>query len=181
MHALIVGGRKSGKSTLIARVLRALNLPAYGFESKKEDHLADSENGSPIYIYKAGQAHTQAPENLVGYCKNKRFAPRIEGFNAFAPHLQQIPDGHMIVLDEIGFMETEAEDFCAAILHLLDGDRPIIAAVKHKDMPYPQQVRQHANCRCFYITEENRDALFEEVLHFISQQLATCNEKEQHA
>ena len=172
MHALIVGGRKSGKSTLIARVLEALELPAYGYESKKEDSLADPDQGSPIYMYKFGQPRTHSDENLLGYCKDKHFSSLVEGFNRFAPYLQSIPAGHMAVLDEIGFMETEAKDFCAAILRLLDSDVPLIAAVKHNDMPFPNQVKQHPNCRCFYITEENRDALFEEVLTFIKQDLA---------
>ena len=50
MHALIVGERGIGKSTLIRRVLKELNRPLFGFETKKEDALADEVKGSPVYI-----------------------------------------------------------------------------------------------------------------------------------
>ena len=53
MHTLIVGERRVGKSTLIGRVLNALDRPVYGFETKKEDSLADELRGSPVYIYDA--------------------------------------------------------------------------------------------------------------------------------
>ena len=39
MHALIVGDRGVGKSTLIRRVLAELNRPLFGYETKKEEQL----------------------------------------------------------------------------------------------------------------------------------------------
>ena len=57
MHALIVGDRGVGKSTLIRRVLKELNRPLFGFETKKEEQLEDPLRGCPIYIYDAGKPH----------------------------------------------------------------------------------------------------------------------------
>lgn len=171
MHALIVGARQVGKSTMIRRVLREINRPVFGFETRKEDELADAERGSPIYIYPAGQAHVQTADNLVGYCKDKRPEVCREAFDRFAPSLKNPPPHSMVVLDEIGFMESESEPFCTQILALLEGDVPVIAAVKHNSTPFLDQVKQHPNCRCFQITEENRDALFEQVLAFVRSQL----------
>ena len=37
MHALIVGDRGVGKSTLIQRVLAELNRPLFGYETKKRN------------------------------------------------------------------------------------------------------------------------------------------------
>lgn len=168
MHTLIVGERGVGKSTLIGRVLRALNRPVCGFETKKEDSLADELRGSPIYIYDAWQARVRTAENLVGYCKNHHFDAATEAFDRFAPKLRKpAPRGGIVLLDELGFMESRAEAFCAAVLALLEGDAPVIAAVKDKDMPFLQAVRTHPNAKCFYITKENRDALFPEVLDFV--------------
>ena len=39
MHALIVGPRRVGKSTLIRKVIEALDCPVTGFETKKESNL----------------------------------------------------------------------------------------------------------------------------------------------
>ena len=43
--------------------------------------------------------------------------------------------------------------------------------MKHNDLPFLERVRGHEHCRCFRITEENRDALFPEVLAFLRAQL----------
>ena len=163
-HILIVGARHVGKSTLIRRVLDEIDKPIFGFETKKEDWLADEENGSPVYIYGAGEAHVQRADNLVGYCKERRFQTNTETFNRFALRLANPPKGSIILLDEIGFMESSSEAFCQAIMNLLDGDIPVIAAVKHNSTPFLDAVKAHPNARCFAITEENRDGLFSEVL-----------------
>lgn len=178
MHTLIVGERGVGKSTLIRRVLAELECPVVGFETKKETSLATEEKGSPVYIYDAGRPHTHTEENLLGWCKNKRFDSRVEVFDRYAPKLRApIPAGSIVLLDELGFMESQAEEFCAAVMELLDGDVPVIAAVKYKDTPFLQAVRSHPKAKCFWIDKENRDALYEEVLPFAKQQIEENKEK----
>lgn len=172
MHTLIVGERGVGKSTLIGRVLRALDRPVCGFETKKEDSLADELRGSPVYIYDAWQERVQTAENLVGYCKNHRFDATPEAFDRFAPKLRKpAPSGGIVLLDELGFMESQAEAFCAAVLELLNGDVPVIAAVKNKDTPFLETVRAHPKAKCFYITRENRDALYAQVLGYVRDKI----------
>ncbi len=174
MHTLIVGERRVGKSTLIGRILDAIDRPVVGFETKKEDSLADELQGSPIYIYDPRQKRVQTPENLVGYCKNHHFKAATEVFDRFAVKLRQpVPTGGIILLDELGFMESQAEEFCSAVLKLLDGDIPVIAAVKDKDTPFLEMVRNHPKAKCFYITKENRDTLLMQVLDFVRIQLDT--------
>lgn len=172
MHALIVGERGVGKSTLIRRVLQELNRPLFGFETVKEDALADEINGSPVYIYDAGSKHVQKDDNLVGYCRYHHSTTDISGFDRYSARLLfPHPEECVIEMDEIGFMESKSAAFCSAIMTLLDGKNPAIAAVKDKDTPFLAAVRSHPNAHCFYITPENRDALFFEVLEFMKTQL----------
>ena len=171
MHALIVGARGVGKSTLIRRVLSELNRPVFGFETKKEDSLAEELRGSPVYIYDAGKERVRTEANLVGYCRNKCFGSMKSAFDSYAPKLRrEIPDGSVVLLDELGFMESLSEEFCSSVMALLDGDVPVIAAVKDKNTDFLCAVRAHPNCRCFCITEENREELFAEVLEFLRSQ-----------
>ena len=92
-HALIVGARGVGKSTLIRRVLRELNIPYFGYETKKEKHLTDPIHGDPIYIYPAGAEHVQRPDNLLGYCKQQRPEVHAAAFDRHAPALTRVPEG----------------------------------------------------------------------------------------
>lgn len=172
MHALIVGDRGVGKSTLISRVLKELNCPVFGFETKKEEQLEDPLRGCPIYIYDAGKPHTRTPDNLIGYHKEQNPAEMTAAFDRYAPKLMApVPENTVVELDEVGFLEAKSEAFCQAVLHLLEGSRPVIAAVKNKEIPFLQAIREHPNARCFSITAENRDVLYEEVLEFMKQQL----------
>ena len=172
MHALIVGDRGVGKSTLIRRVLQQLNCPVFGFETKKEEQPEDPIRGCPIYIYDAGKAHFQTPENLIGYHKERDIPAITAAFDRYAPRLMgSIVENAVVELDEIGFLEAKSDAFCQAVLHLLEGKNPVIAAVKSREHPFLDAVRNHPNARCFYITAENRDALYEEVLAFMKQQL----------
>ena len=172
MHALIVGANGTGKTTLIRGILQALQRPVSGFETVKEDAFADDIHGSPIYIYEAGKRHRQSPDYLVGYCRDRKASPICGGFDRFARQfrLPENPDC-VIVMDEIGFLESQSPLFCDLIVSMLDGSRPVIAAVRDKDRPFLNTVRSHPNARCFVLTPENREALFLEVLEFMQAQL----------
>ena len=172
MHALIVGDRGVGKSTLIRRVLQELNRPVFGFETKKEEQLEDPVRGCPIYIYDAGRSRCRTPENRIGYHRERDIPAITAAFDRYAPKLlEPVPENAVVELDEIGFLEAKSDAFCQAVLHLLEGKNPVIAAVKNREHPFLDAVRNHPNARCFYITAENRDALYEEVLAFMKQQL----------
>mgnify|MGYP002517745398 CR=1 FL=1 len=172
MHALIVGDRGVGKSTLIRRCLKELNRPLFGFETKKEEQLEDPLRGCPIYIYDAGKPHFRTQENLIGYHKERDIPAITAAFDRYAPSLMEpVAENTVVELDEIGFLEANAENFCQAVLHLLEGKNPVIAAVKNREHPFLEAVRSHPNARCFFITPENRDTLFEEVLEFMKQQM----------
>lgn len=171
-HALIVGARGIGKSTLIQRVLKDLGQPVTGFLTKKEIHLADEQSGRPVYIYDPGMPHSQTSDNLVGISYAHGFRIMKGAFDRYASKLlEPVPEGYVVVMDELGFLEAEEKRFCAAVLSLLDGNIPVIAAVKNKNVPFLESVRSHPKCRCFYITEENRDALYQEVLGFMKDQI----------
>ena len=172
MHTLIVGDRGVGKSTLIRRILKELNRPVFGFETKKEEQLEDPLRGCPIYIYDAGKPHFRMPENLIGYHKEQDIPAITAAFDRYAPKLLEVvPADAIVELDEIGFLEAKSDAFCQAVLHLLEGKNPLIAAVKNREHPFLDAVRTHPNARCFYIRTENRDTLYEEVLAFLKQQL----------
>ena len=121
MHALIVGDRGVGKSTLIRRVLKELGCPVFGYETKKEAQLEDPVRGCPIYIYDAGEAHCQTPENLIGYHREQNTAAITAAFDRYAfKLLKPVPEGCVVELDEIGFLEAGAQVFCQAVMQLLE-------------------------------------------------------------
>lgn len=146
---------QSWKSTLIRKVIETLNCSVAGFETKKESKMEDETLGSPIYIHTIGAPWHYSEENLLGYCKNQKTQRISDAFNRYADKLlQPVPEGTILCFDEIGFMESKEKAFCDAVLERLDGDIPILAAVKDKEIPFLNQVRNHPNCKCFLLQKK---------------------------
>ena len=134
-HILICGEVGVGKSTLIQRLLAQNTLPLYGFITKKLD---PDENGfHPIYIHPAGARERRFDEeNLIGTCDRRIHNINLDVFNTLGVTYLQAKPGGIILMDELGFMEAKAEAFTRAVMKALDGDVPVVAAVKARfDIP----------------------------------------------
>ena len=166
-HILISGDRGVGKSTLIERLLAHCPRPRYGFVTRMEPAGADGFR--PIYIHPAGQrlaerVYTQ--DNCIGACDSRTHRPRVEVFDSLGVrYLRAARPGGILVMDELGFFEAQAESFTDAVLAALAGDIPVIAAVKSRtDIPFLNAVRAAPLAEVLYITPSNRDELFERLL-----------------
>lgn len=169
-HVLLIGPAGCGRSSMIERLTDVLGRPVAGYITKKEEGLYSPEYGNPIYIYAQGEERVQSQQNLLGYCKHHRFKTIEGAFDRHADRLMKpVSHEHLIVFDEIGFMESDEHAFCDAILARLDGEIPVIAAVKDKDFPFLQKVKTHPKCQCFYPNSENWERCFEAALAILSE------------
>ena len=160
-HILIVGRNGVGKSTLIRALLSAITAPIDGVITKKE---APGPDGfCPVYIHRYGKQRCYSPENLIGKCREGKSVAFPEAFERFAEATVFPPDS-VIVLDELGFLESNSPVFTGAVLRLLDDAPFVIAAVRDKQTAFLDAVRAHPRAGCHPITEENRDALTERLL-----------------
>ncbi len=173
VHTLIIFSHGCGAGALAQELLAELGRPVCGFITKKEDSLAEAENGSPIFIREPGKPWLYTEDALVGYCKNHQFRTIPGAFDRFAPRLMApVTEGSVFLLDTLGFMESQETAFCHAVLRLLDGEVPVLACMKDKDFPFLNAVRNHPKCRCFHLTRDNREALFCEILTHMRKQLS---------
>ena len=163
-HILIVGRNGVGKSTLIRALLEALALPVYGVITKKEP--ARGDGFCPVYIHLYGSRRTYSDQNRIGLCREGGSVSFPDVFDRFSERMAFPQDG-VIVFDELGFMESGAERFTSSVLHTLDAAPFCICAVRDRDTAFLNAVRSHPRARVFHITEENRDALREELLAFV--------------
>lgn len=170
MHILLCGEHQVGKSTLIRRLLQENRLPVYGFMTRMER----TEPPYPVYIHPAGEPmenRVYGRENLVGTCDSRCRELHPEVFNGLGTRLiREARPGGILVMDELGFMEAGAEAFTRAVLEALEGDIPVIAAVKHRfDVPFLNAVRAMPKAKRYTVTPESREALYEELLPLLRQ------------
>ena len=172
-HILLCGPIGVGKSTLIRRLLTEAQMDPGGFFTKKE--TASGEERSPVYLYPAGvpvESRTRGIENLVGVCDDcgcREMHPEV--FDSLGVACLQSSVGRdVVVMDELGFMESTAPEFCRAVLKALDGDTPVLAAVKDRaGIAFLQQVRAHPKGEVIHITPDNREELFCKLLPIVRE------------
>lgn len=172
-HILICGAKGVGKSTLIRRLCMDANAPIYGYCTKMLS-TADADGLFPIYIHPAWQAEAErayGSANLIGRCDGRMHDVHTNVFdNLGANYIAAAKPGGYIIMDELGFMEKDAEKFKRAVFNALDGNIPIIAAVKARyDVDFLNRIRAHEKAQLYTITPENRDALYAELLGIITR------------
>lgn len=169
MHTLIVGSHKMDRRAFLKRLLAAANveLPIYGYRTTMLE--PDIEGTAEIHIHSAFGAFSFSKENLVGLCKDRKATAFPEVFESHAFLIENVPQDVIILLDEIGPMEEDAPRFKTAVLRLLDGDAPVLAAVRDNDTAYLRAVRSHPKVRCFVMGIDD-EKLFAEALAFFTTQ-----------
>ena len=173
MHTLIVGSSDTNRAAFIDRLLAALEPrpKLYGYRSVKEAPGADGR--CPIYIYPVDGPRLRHADNLLGWCKDRQAQAYPEAFDRYAVLIEAAkPDG-LLVMDEIGPMESRSTFFRSAVLSALDGDVPILATVRDNNTAFLNEVRSVDKARCFYLTGDNADTLLYEVVVFLKEQLVT--------
>ena len=172
-HILICGEKGVGKSTLIRRLVKETQLTVGGFCTKMDENAEEIMH--PIYIYPAAVPMDQrqrGTENLVGRCGNfgrqKEIYPEVFDILGTA-YLQSAQPCHVILMDELGFMESDAQVFRREVLQTLDGDTPVLAAVKDRmDVEFLRQVCAHPRAEVVHIDPENREELYRTLLPVVS-------------
>lgn len=160
-HILITGNVGVGKSTLIRKLLSHTEKPVYGFITLKM-----CEPGSdtwPFYMFPAAQPEEERQytrENLLGI-RGAVKEPHPEVFDTLGVHLiREAGKDGVILMDELGFMESDALKFQKAVLDALQGDIPVIVSLKNKPgVEFLEAVRALPTTVLYTVTRENRDEL----------------------
>lgn len=151
-HLFFTGPVGAGKSTALARLLAGTGWRCGGLRTVWQ---ADE-----LHLLPYGAAVTACtPENRVarrtGHCCQADPA----AFDRLGPMLLQSADVDCMVLDELGFLESNSPAFQAAVLALLRGDVPVLGVIKPRSSPFLDAVRACPGVAVAEVTDENRDAL----------------------
>ena len=163
-HVFLTGDTRLGKTTLLNALLAL--------------HPAWRVGGFRTYLYQNGVylAPADAPQDKDGLPD----APRDEqsrvglrgkppvafpaAFDALGASLLSPAGKDVLLMDELGFLERDAQRFQCAVLHALDGSAPVLGVLKPLRTPFLDRVRAHPDVRVLAVTRENRDELMQTVL-----------------
>lgn len=135
-HTILVGPSGRGRSLWMEALLNALpsSLPLWGYRTPKE--AADETGRAPIRLYPVGQSAKACGPILLGWCRDRQAVSIPEAFDHCAGLVEQAGPGGLLLLDELGPMESRSPRFCRAVLNALSGDTPILAWVRDLTPPF---------------------------------------------
>ena len=89
--------------------------------------------------------------------------------------LSDIADTDLIIMDELGFLESEAPLFRQAALDALDAGVPALGVLRLGNVPWHDDIKRKTGVSLYDVSIENRDNLPREIAGAISDILARLN------
>ena len=168
-HILLYGRRRSGRSAMIRALLELVQLPVSGYETRTLRTNGDGYH--EIYLFPYGSdGLTAGPENHVGDCNKKERVLYPEVFDTLGVQDLEYRTPGVLVMDEIGFMETEAERFCQTVLERLNGNTPVLAAVRAgMETPFLREVLACENALVVEMEPGRFDSIYQELAPIVAE------------
>jgi nucleoside-triphosphatase len=168
-NIFLTGAPSSGKTTVIKKVIDAMDVPANGFyteeeriEGKRIGFLMKTVDGRKGYL---------AHRDIKSEFHVRRYGISIENIEAIAvPSIEPGLD-NIIILDEIGKMECFSEVFRRAAVLALDSPNIVVGTITLGGDDFILGIKQRGDIEINEVTPENRDLLPAAILRKISELL----------
>lgn len=163
MKILITAKPRTGKSTLMSKVLSRIKVPTIaiiteeviGYKGNRVGFKAKNENGKEILI-----AHVSRIKSDIKVSSYFVDLSNLESF--YLNQLNRVgrsPDS-IIFIDEIGKMQSKSSKVLSAIEDVINNSRlNLIASIVYDDEPWSRKFKNNKNTVLIELTVENRDNL----------------------
>ena len=164
MKILLCGDINSGKSTLIQKLVSDIGKAPRGYITVRMPE--DASGVSHVYLYDISSPPERIEDAIedaivIMEIRGDKFDRRPEYMSSVAaPILEGIPEGSLVVLDELGTLEEHEERFKKAVMRILSGPYDVLASVKAQNTDFLRDIRRHPDCELYIITPENRNTLY---------------------
>ncbi|MCZ0862847.1 nucleoside-triphosphatase [Methanocorpusculum vombati] len=163
LHLFLTGDVQVGKSTIVSGVVAELGVRVSGFRTVA---IVGEGGESDIFLIPAaGTREDCTPAAHLAHRVPGRM-PEVheEVFVSCGVPLLAGCSGPLVVMDELGWMESSCFLFQEAVFSVLDGTVPVLGVVRDRRLPFLDAVRGHPHVEVLVVTRENRDELREVVL-----------------
>jgi nucleoside-triphosphatase len=156
-NIFLTGAPSSGKTTVIKKVIRNLDIPANGFYTE-EERVAGQRVGFLMRTLDGGKGYL-AHQDIRSQFHIRRYGVSIENIEAVAvPSILPV-SRNVIILDEIGKMECFSEVFRKAALRALDSPNIVVGTITFGGDGFILGIKQRGDIEIHEVTAGNRDLL----------------------
>ena len=166
MKLFLTGDKQVGKTTVIEKVLSGYTGSVGGFVTQKLFSQQVGQN--QIYLFDINDTERKREQQnavaLCGLAQIQKAYPKVFN-NAGVKTLTTKPQPSLIVMDELGRIESDAAKFKRAVLRLLHADVHVLGVIQQKDTKFLNEVKMHPAVVLMEVTEQNRNDLPGEILN----------------
>ena len=158
MHVFLTGERGIGKSQAIRTAVSLIGRVPYGFLTR---FGTEGDPTAALYMVSPSRQEPMGEAERIAVRRDGRITLLPDRFDSLAADLLREASCHpegIILMDECGHLEAGLTHFHAEILRCLDGDIPVLGALR-LDQPWHALIRNHPGVKVFRVTAENRDSL----------------------
>lgn len=154
--------KQVGKTTLVKKLLENRKTNVCGFFTSRFPNLIDSQGQCPVYIYGINELPTIDDEHLIGTCGNGKHYTNNEVFNDLGVKLiTTYNPNDLIVMDELGFLEMNADKFKEKVFEVLSSDNPVLLMLKQRlDIDFLSKIKENKNIEFIRMNINNRDEVY---------------------
>jgi nucleoside-triphosphatase THEP1 len=159
-NILLTGPPRSGKSTLIEKVIKKIKRPATGFltrelreKGKRVGFLIETVDGKTGLL---------AHQNIKSNHRVGKYRVNLENLDQIAvPSMLPSSADQLVVVDEIGKMECFSRLFRETLLRVLSAENQVIGSIALKGDRFIQSIKNRDDVTLVSITENTRDSAFD--------------------
>ena len=172
MHIFLQGPKRAGKSTVLRKTLDILtpddHIKLGGFFTWK-----GGEADPHIYMRPANYGTENARFRLASY--DLAGGGLIGDVRAFEQNgveiLTNSKDADLIIMDELGFLESDASIFKKAVLDTLDGSIPVFGVLRLGDVEWHKEIKRNPLVTLYNVGFDNRDDLPRELADLLKSRM----------
>jgi nucleoside-triphosphatase len=168
MNILLTGEPGIGKTTLLVRILEVVkHLRAVGFYTR-EIRQGGVRKGFELIDLK-GSKRLLSHVNIKSTYRVGKYGIDIQGFDEFLEATNFFdPATDLIVIDEIGKMESLSMKFNTHLIRILDSETPVLATIALKGAGIIGQIKRRPDIRLFEMTRDNREGLVRDISRLLN-------------
>ena len=155
----LYGNRKIGKTMLLNNILKKTNLKQGGFKtlkvSDREIMFTDISDGEGITFF-----IDDDPQKIA----------TIFDRDGVSSLISAVELSDIIVMDELGFLESKAEKFKTGVMNTIDSFPKIIGILKkYRKNSFWDTITKRKDIILYEVTKENRDKLADEIAGLLNE------------
>jgi len=158
LHVFLTGDIQVGKSTIIRSFLSQSGLSADGFMTY---WILGGGEDRRLYISPYSEDTSGCLKHLVTESDGHSMTSPTDMASVFDEFgtaiLNNSGKRDLIVMDELGFMESKANIFQNAVMQHIDGDTLVLGVIKPKRTEFLDGIRNHPNVEVLEVTIDNRE------------------------